>query len=129
MATNSSATGQRTANRRATGIRLQGYSGRPGSRLRERRRWALEPDARELVHAHHLDQPADLGLRPTDQQRTAAHAQAASEHGQVQHQRSVGEHELAEVDYDIGLGTDRADESLATATLSCPVLISAAAQD
>jgi hypothetical protein len=81
------------------------------------------------VHAHHLDQPTDLGLRPTDQQGTAAHAQAASEHGQVQHQRGVSEDELAEVDYDIGLRTDRADESLAPATLSGPVLISAAAQN
>jgi hypothetical protein len=98
-------------------------------RLGQRRRGALEPDARELVHAHHLDQRADVRLRPADAQRAPADAQAAGQHGQVEHQRRVGEHELGEIDDDVVLGADGADERLAPAALRGSVLISAAAQN
>jgi hypothetical protein len=75
-----------------------------------------------------LDQHPDLRLRAPEQQRLPANTQAPGNHRKVEHQRRVGEHKLAEVDDDIGLGADCAYERLSTASLRRPVLVSTAAQ-
>jgi metal-sulfur cluster biosynthetic enzyme len=81
------------------------------------------------VQADELDQRADLGLSIAQQDRAAAYPQAACQHRQVEHQRCVREHELAEVDDDVRLGGDRAHERAAPTCLRRPVLVTAATQD
>ncbi len=54
--------------------------------------------------------------------------QAASQDGEIEHQRSVGEHELVEVDDHVGLRADRPRQRLAAATLRIAILVATAAQ-
>jgi hypothetical protein len=80
------------------------------------------------VHAHQLDQCPNLGLGAAEQDRAAAYSQAPGEHRQVKHQGRIREHELTEVDHDIALRRDRADQSLPSTSLRGAVLVSAATQ-
>jgi hypothetical protein len=81
------------------------------------------------VKADQFDQRSDVGLGATKQQRTAAYAETTREHRQVEHQRCVGERQLAQIDDHVRLCTDSADERLSPASLSRPVLVAAAAQN
>ena len=89
---------------------------------------SLEPDPGKPVHAHQLDQGQYLGLGATEQDRGATDSQPPGQHRQVEHQRRVREHELAEIDDDITLRADRANQCLSSTSLRCPVLVSAATQ-
>jgi len=55
------------------------------------------------VQPDHLDQPLDLRLGAAEQDRAPVGAQAAGDHGEVKHQRRVGENEFAEIDDHVGL--------------------------
>jgi hypothetical protein len=103
--------------------------GRFATALGERGGGALEQDARQAMQTGDLDQRPDLGLSVPEQQRASTNAKAARDHREVEHQRGVREHKLAEVDDDIGLGADRAYERLSAASLRRPILVSTAAQD
>ncbi len=78
------------------------------------------------MQPHRLDEGEDLGLGSPEAKRPAADSQSPRDHRQVKHQRSIGEHELGEVDDDVGLCADRADERLAATTLRRPVFITTA---
>jgi metal-sulfur cluster biosynthetic enzyme len=80
------------------------------------------------VHSHQPDQSQYLGLGAAEQDRAAAYSQPPCQHGQVEHQGRVREHELAQIDDDITLRADRANQCLSSTSLRCPVLVSAAAQ-
>jgi hypothetical protein len=80
-------------------------------------RRTLEADAGQPVQSGDLDQRPDLRLGPADEQRPAANPQAAGEHGEVEHERCVGERKLGEVDDDVGLGANRPRESSAAEAL------------
>jgi metal-sulfur cluster biosynthetic enzyme len=80
------------------------------------------------VQPHKLDQGHDLRLRSTEQDRGAADAQPAGQHRKVEHQGGIGEHELAEVDDHIALGTNRARQRLPAAALGSAVFVASAPQ-
>jgi metal-sulfur cluster biosynthetic enzyme len=75
------------------------------------------------MQAHQLDQLEDLRLRAAEAKRAATGPEPPRDHRQIKHQRRVGEHELGEVDDDVVLGCDRADEGLAPRALGGPVLV------
>ncbi len=77
----------------------------------------------------HLDQRPDLRLRIAQKNRAPTLAKPAGQHRQIDHQRRVGEHELAQIDHHVGVGTDGADHRLPPAALRGPILISRAAED
>jgi hypothetical protein len=54
--------------------------------------------------------------------------QAPGQHREVEHQRRVGEHELAEIDDHIRLGTDRSRQRLPADALRVAVLVTPAAE-
>ena len=81
------------------------------------------------MQADHLDHRADLGLRASQQNRSAADPQAPGEHREVEHQRCIGEHQLAEIDDHVGLGTQRASQRGSPASLRGPILVAAATED
>jgi hypothetical protein len=99
-----------------------------GGRLGEGGSWTVEPDARQPVQADRLDQRADLGLGASQQDGAPVGAQTAREPREVEHQRRVGEHELAEVDDDVGLRSDRPRQRPSAPALRRAILVSAAAQ-
>jgi len=76
-----------------------------------------------------LDQRQDLRLGAAQQDRAPATPDPPGEHRQVEHQRRVGEHQLAEVDADIRLGAERPCQGSAPAALSGAVLVSGAPED
>jgi hypothetical protein len=80
------------------------------------------------VKAHQLDQPPYLRLGVAEQDRSTPYPQATSQHRQVEHQRCIGEHQLAQVDDHISLGADCAHESLPSTSLRRPVLVAPAPQ-
>ena len=75
-----------------------------------------------------LDQRDDLGLSPAEQDLCTFDPQAASQSGQIEHQRGVGKDQSAEVDYNVGLRSKRANERSSTTSLGRLVLVSTAAQ-
>jgi metal-sulfur cluster biosynthetic enzyme len=81
------------------------------------------------MQADDLDHRLDLGLRAPDLDHLAVDAQTAGDHRQVEHQRRVGEHELAEVDDHVGVGAQCADQCGPPVSLRIPILVAAAAQD
>jgi hypothetical protein len=99
----------------------------PGSG--ERGRVAVEPHARQPVKAHHLDQRSDLGLRAGEEDRPSPRAKPPGEHGQIQHQRRVGEHQLGEIHDNIRLRGDGLGEGPPPDPLRYAVLVSRAAKD
>jgi hypothetical protein len=95
----------------------------------QRRVRALDPDAGKAVKPDHLDQRPDLGLGAAEQHVAPVRPQAAGEHREVKHQRRVRENKFAEIDDDVPLGVQRADQRLPAATLSGPILVAAAAKN
>jgi hypothetical protein len=80
------------------------------------------------VQADVLDQRSHLRLGSAQIDRTAVGTQAAGQHREVEHQRGVCERQLAEVDDDIGLGTDRARQGLSPESLGSSSLVPAASE-
>jgi metal-sulfur cluster biosynthetic enzyme len=80
------------------------------------------------VQPDDLDQRLDLWLRALQEDRAPVGSEAPREHRQVEHQRRIGEHQLGEVDNDVGLCLDRSGQRLAPTSLRCAVLVAAAAQ-
>jgi hypothetical protein len=80
------------------------------------------------MESHQLDQRPDLGLGAPQQDGPAVGPEATSQDGDVEHQRGVGEDELGQVDDDVGLGPDGADQSRPPGPLRVSVLVSAAAE-
>lgn len=70
-----------------------------------------------------LDQGDDLGLRTPQPKRSPPTPQTPREHRKVEHERGVGEVEAAEVDDDVGLGRQRANESAPSEPLGAPILV------
>jgi len=81
------------------------------------------------VQPHQFDQRANLGLGAAEKDCPLVRSQAPGQHGEVEHQRRVREHELAEVDDHVAAGMEGADESLTTTTLSGAVLVARAAEN
>jgi hypothetical protein len=88
----------------------------------------VEPHARQPVQPDQLDQRHDLGLGAAQQNRTAPAPEPPREHRQVEHQRRVGEHQLAEVDDDVTLGPESPGQGPAPEPLCRPILVAATAQ-
>ena len=85
-------------------------------------------NAREAMKPEHLDQGADLGLGAADTDRPAVRPQPPSQDGEVEHQRGVGEHQLGEIDDDVGLRAYRSGQRGAANSLSVAVLIAMTAE-
>jgi hypothetical protein len=100
----------------------------PKGGLSDRGCRTLEPHAREPVQANGLDQHLDLWLGAAQQDRAAVCTQAPGQHREVEHQRRVREHELAEIDDHIRLGTDRSRQRLPADALCVAVLVTPAAE-
>jgi hypothetical protein len=60
-------------------------------------------DARQAIEPDELDQPLDLRLGASQQQRSPPPAQAAGEQREVDHQRCVREREFRKIDNDVCL--------------------------
>jgi hypothetical protein len=86
-------------------------------------------DAGEPVKSHDLDHRPNLRLGAAQQDRPAAHAQAARDHGEIEHQGRVSEHKVAEVDDHVVLRADRSGERGAPASLRRPVLVATASKN
>jgi hypothetical protein len=99
-----------------------------GGTLSECRPGSVEPDPGKPVKPHQLDQRPDLRLGPPQQDRAPARPQTAGQHGEVEHQRGVGEHQFAQVDDDVGLGPERPRDRGAAEALGRAVLIAADAE-
>jgi metal-sulfur cluster biosynthetic enzyme len=80
------------------------------------------------VQPHKLDQRPDLWLGAAEANGAPVGAQPTGQHGQVQHQRGVGEDKPREVDDDIGLRADGPRKRPATDPLGAPVLVALAAE-
>jgi metal-sulfur cluster biosynthetic enzyme len=80
------------------------------------------------VEPDDLDQAADLRLRRAEEDGTPARSQAPREHGQIEHQRCVGERQAAQVDDNVTLRPQGPDKSRSAESLRHPVLVSTAAQ-
>ncbi|MEA2212944.1 MAG: hypothetical protein QOF83_2892 [Solirubrobacteraceae bacterium] len=80
------------------------------------------------MESDQLDQRPDLGLGAAQQHGPAVGPETTSEDGDVEHQRGVGEDELGQVDDDVGLGPDGADQGRPPGSLRVAVLVSAAAE-
>jgi hypothetical protein len=80
------------------------------------------------MEPEHLDQGADLGLGAAHTDRPAVCPQPPSQEGEVEHQRGVGEHQLGEIDDDVGLRADRTRQRGTPKSLRIAVLIAAAAE-
>jgi hypothetical protein len=81
------------------------------------------------VEAHGLDHRPDLWLGAPEPQPVAADPLAAREHRQVDHQRGVGEGELAQIDGHVTLGLDRLGQGPAAARLARAILLTTATQN
>jgi hypothetical protein len=80
------------------------------------------------MEPEHLDQGADLGLGAADTDRPAVRSQPASQEGEVEHQRGIGEHQLGEIDDDIGLRADGSGQRGPPESLGVAVLVATAAE-
>jgi hypothetical protein len=85
-------------------------------------------NAREAMEPEHLDQGADLRLGAADTDRPAVRPQPPSQDGEVEHQRGVGEHQLSEIDDDVGLRADRSGQRGTAKSLGIAVLLATAAE-
>jgi hypothetical protein len=88
----------------------------------------LEPDAVETGEADDLDEPGDRRLRRAQAQGRPAAAQAAGEHGQIDHERRIGQAEAAEVDHDVFAGSEGTSDGTAPTPLRGPDLLPPAPQ-
>jgi hypothetical protein len=80
------------------------------------------------VQADRFDQGHDLRLGSAQPQRATAHPQAPGQHGEIEHQRGIGEHELAQIDDDVGLRLDRTDQRATADALGGAILVAATAE-
>jgi hypothetical protein len=80
------------------------------------------------VQSDLLDQRHHLRLGTAHEDLAAPDAQAAGQHGQIEHHRRVGKGKLAQVDHHVRLCPKRAHHGASPASLRGPVLVSAAAQ-
>jgi hypothetical protein len=87
-----------------------------------------EPDPGQAVQPHHLDQGPDLRLGPSQEHRPPLGPQPSGEYGDIHHQRRVREHQLAEIDGQIGLGADRPRQGLPAEALRVAILVATAAE-
>src|SRR4051812_40165708 len=99
----------------------QGY-GSADRGLRERGRRPLDVHAGEAVQPDQLDQAQDLRLGAAQAYEPLVGPQPARQHREVEHERSVSERELAEVDDHVLWRLQRARERAAPQALSGPVL-------
>jgi metal-sulfur cluster biosynthetic enzyme len=81
------------------------------------------------VKADQYDQGTDLGLGGAQKHDPAPTAQPARQHGQIEHQRGVGEGQVAEIDHEVTLGPKSTGQRSASEALGCPVLVAGASQD
>jgi hypothetical protein len=82
-----------------------------------------------VVESDQLDQRPDLRLGAAQQDRASAAAKAARQHRQVKHQRRVREDQLAQLDDDVGFGSERTGERTPAPALGTPILVAGASQD
>ena len=75
-----------------------------------------------------LDEPPDLRLRRMEHHAVPALAQAPGDHDEVDHERRVGEVQVAQVDVEVALDGQRARERAAPTPLRGGVLVPGAAQ-
>lgn len=75
-----------------------------------------------------LDQGSDLGLGSAQSECASVSPEATGQHREIEHQRRVGERQLAEIDDHIGLSANRPRQSLTARSLRAAVLIALAAQ-
>jgi hypothetical protein len=80
------------------------------------------------VEADDLDEQADLGLGSAQAHEPPPGPQAPGEHRQVEHQRGVGEAELAQIDDEVGLGTQSTRQRPPSQALGGAILVADAAQ-
>jgi hypothetical protein len=80
------------------------------------------------MQADLLDQSGDLRLSSTEENRAAAVAKTARQSREIQHQRSVCEHEAAQIHGHIGLRAERSHERPPAAPLGGLILVPTAAQ-
>ena len=90
---------------------------------------ALERDGRLPVEPDKPDQRPHLRLGRAQPHRPARRAQPLREHGDVDHQRRIGEAQLGEVDADVVLRVDRSGQRLPPQRARRPVLIPCDEQD
>lgn len=95
----------------------------------KRRRRAVQTDAGEPVQTNQDDQSPDLRLSVTQHQDAASPPQTPREHGQIQHQRGVGKGQLAEINHQVALRTERACQRATAEALGGPVLVAGTSQD
>lgn len=81
----------------------------------------MEPDA--------LDHGLDLWLRGLQAEVSPLYPLTPRQHCQVDHQRGIGENQLAQIHDHVAVRFDRARESPAAVPLGRPILISPTAQD
>jgi hypothetical protein len=99
----------------------RGRSGEGGRR-------ALHLDAREAMQTDGLDQRLDLRLGTAEHDRPPVRAEPAGEHGEVDHQRGIGEYKPRQIHGDVGRGVQRAGQSLPSEPLRIPILVTDAAE-
>jgi metal-sulfur cluster biosynthetic enzyme len=75
------------------------------------------------MQADQLDQVHDLRLRTLQEQPPLAPPQAVREHREVDHQRGVGEDQIAQIHEDVTLGAKGEHERASAKTLRAPILI------
>lgn len=75
-----------------------------------------------------LDQRLDLRLGTAEHDRPSVRAEPAGEHGEVDHQRGIGEHEPRQIHGDVGRGVQSAGQRLPSEPLRVPVFVTDAAE-
>ena len=113
----------RTSRGTIVGYRLVaagGLSGHDGRRL--------DLDAGQPVQPDHLDQPADLRLRPANVHPPPRLPQAARQHREVEHERRIGETQQAKLEDKVALDRERPGQRVAAQALGRSVLVTLAVQ-
>jgi hypothetical protein len=80
------------------------------------------------VQAKGLNQRPDLRLGALEQDRLPVSAQAPRHHGEIEHQRRIREHQVAQVDDDVRLGPNGTGQRLPSEPLRVPVFVATAAK-
>jgi hypothetical protein len=88
----------------------------------------VDPHTRQTVKTDEFDHTHDLRLSAAQAQSAASAAQPIRQKCKIDHQRRIREDEFAEIDDDVGLRTESADESPAPQGLCTSVLIPGADQ-
>jgi hypothetical protein len=96
----------------------------PARRALRGRGRRIQDHVRQPVQPDQLDEPLDLGLGPAQAQVPAGLAQTLGHHGEVDHQRGVGEDQLVEVDEDRVIRVQSPGHRTTSQALSGPVFVS-----